>query len=42
MVKNVVENRLNGKIEVHNEEVSYKKVHRIGAVFKITVPIKKY
>ena len=38
MVRDVVENRLKGKIEVYNENISHKGDIRKGAVFKIIVP----
>lgn len=38
MTKDIIENHLNGKIEVYNEEVIYNNIHRLGAVFKIVIP----
>lgn len=38
MVKDVIENRFQGKLEVFNEEISYKTDLRKGAVFKISIP----
>ena len=38
MTKDIIENHLGGKIEVYNEEVVHNNIHRMGAVFKITIP----
>ena len=38
MVRDIIVNRLKGKIEVYNETVEYHDIKRDGAVFKIIVP----
>ncbi|WP_320036356.1 PAS domain S-box protein [Halarcobacter sp.] len=38
MAKDVIENRFQGKLEVFNEEITYKTDLRKGAVFKISIP----